>query len=228
MPTAELIVSQPGRRTRRVETSLKLISIGRKDDNTVALPGDQSVSRYHAVIKQQPDGFWLIHLSESSSTLVNDQPVQTTRRLAHGDLICVGGSSTIEFLTRGAGSGDDADDGAAATPPHAPSPNAPPPSAPAADLPTAPAPPVPATPAPASGGFPVGTLVGVVGGLAVVALVAVLLVSFLRPDSGDAASSSDARPSRSSSSNADSGTRADSGADARANDSDAPTPEPPP
>jgi hypothetical protein len=223
MPTAELIVSQPGRRTRRVETSQKLISIGRKDDNTVALPGDANVSRYHAVIKQQADGFWLIHLSESSSTLVNDQPVQTTRRLAHGDLICLGSSSTIEFLTPGAqeGAGDEGRGGnGASAPPPSPSNS---PNANASTPATA-----PAATAPASG-FPVGKVLGVAAGLLVVGLAAVLLISYLRPGSDEATNNNNARAARTSSANSDPSAREDSNARDSARDQrDTPPADTPP
>ena len=199
MPTAQLIVSQPGRPARRVETSQKLISIGRKEDNVVALPGEPSVSRYHAVIRQQPDGFWLIHLSESSSTLVNDQPVQTTRRLSDGDLICLGGSSTIEFRAGGNGrtaapAADAADDSAAPAPPDAPAP-------PSADAPTQPAPPPPR----AAGGFPFLPVLGAVAGLAVVGLAAVLLLTLARP--GADAKSDEGKVNAPPSASADAGPR---------------------
>ncbi|MGH9901261.1 MAG: FHA domain-containing protein, partial [Pyrinomonadaceae bacterium] len=97
MPTAQLIVTQPGQKERRVEISKGLVSIGRKSDNTISLEGDTNVSKYHAVIELRPDGFWLSDLGSSNGTFVNDAPVKSERRLEDGDLICVGGVTTVAF-----------------------------------------------------------------------------------------------------------------------------------
>lgn len=72
------------------------ISIGRAQDNAVCLEGDANVSKYHAVIETQGDELWLSDLGSTNGTTVNGAPVATSRRLEIGDLICVGGESTIE------------------------------------------------------------------------------------------------------------------------------------
>ena len=97
MPIAKLIVSQPGRRTRRVELLTRTTSIGRRPDNTVCLEGDDRVSKYHAVIENRNGEFWLSDLGSSNGTTVNDGAVADQRKLENNDIICIGGGSTLEF-----------------------------------------------------------------------------------------------------------------------------------
>ncbi|MGI8567528.1 MAG: FHA domain-containing protein [Pyrinomonadaceae bacterium] len=97
MPSAQLIVSQPGHGTRKLDVSGALVSIGRKSDNTLCLASDSNVSKYHAVIESRGGEFWLSDLGSSNGTTVNDAAVKAERQLADGDLICFGGTSTIEF-----------------------------------------------------------------------------------------------------------------------------------
>ncbi|HVF50757.1 MAG TPA: FHA domain-containing protein, partial [Pyrinomonadaceae bacterium] len=167
MSKPQLIISQPGQRTRRVAIEKNLVSIGRKTDNTIALEGDTSVSKYHAVIELRADGFWLSDLDSRNGTTVNEQPVKTEHKLTSGDLICVGGKSTVEFLLPATGA------------------DAPPPDAPAAQPAAASSPqpqPTPAPPAPSPeakpGGGSLMIVACVVGGLVLVgALVALLFAT---------------------------------------------------
>jgi pSer/pThr/pTyr-binding forkhead associated (FHA) protein len=94
---ATLIISQPGHRTQRLELMGGVASIGRAAGNAVCLKDDSSVSRYHAVIADRGDGFWLTDLGTRNGTTVNNDPVASEKQLNDGDLICVGGGSTIEF-----------------------------------------------------------------------------------------------------------------------------------
>lgn len=190
MPTAQLIISQPGQKTRRIEVDKKLVSIGRKSDNTVPLEGDANVSKYHAVIESRADGFWVSDLGSSNGTTVNDQPVKTERKLLDGDLIGIGGASTVEFHVDGGPS--------AAPPPEdaPPKPKPPPPpggaaadsavtgaqAATAAAADAAPPPPEAQKP----GGMSTTLIVGVVGGLLMLgALVAVLFGTGVLGSSGE-------------------------------------------
>jgi hypothetical protein len=67
------------------------LTLGREPDNTVALPGDNTASRKHAVVMPSASGGWEIADSGSSNgTFVNGQRIQAPTPLAHGDEIAVG------------------------------------------------------------------------------------------------------------------------------------------
>jgi hypothetical protein len=67
------------------------LTLGREPDNTVALPGDNTASRKHAVVMPGASGGWEIADSGSSNgTFVNGQRIQAPTPLAHGDEIAVG------------------------------------------------------------------------------------------------------------------------------------------
>jgi hypothetical protein len=100
MPNATLIIVQPGHPTRKVRISDEPASIGRALDNVVCLDGDSNVSRYHAEIEARGGDFRVVDLGSSNGTTVNDEPVEFERPLREGDLICVGGSTVIEFRLR--------------------------------------------------------------------------------------------------------------------------------
>lgn len=169
MPNATLIINQPGHATREIQLSDGVVSIGRALDNTLCLDGDTNVSRYHAVIEAREDGFWLSDLGSSNGTTLNDTPVESERRLKDGDLICVGGASTIDvLLNQTPPQLSKAPDGAA----HGPLPVEP---AIAPDVAAA-APPVPVQPAP-GGPSPILLIAGVSTGLLLTAVVAIFLIS---------------------------------------------------
>ena len=94
---AMLTISQPGQGTREVKVSGPVTLIGRALDNAVCLEEDTDVSRYHAAIKARSDGFWLSDLGSRNGTTVNGDPVASERELHDGDLICIGGASTVGF-----------------------------------------------------------------------------------------------------------------------------------
>ena len=100
MPNAILIIIQPDENPREVEVSGDVVSIGRALDNTICIEGDTNVSRYHAEIVARDGGFWVTDLGSSNGTTVNDEPVEFERKLQDGDVINVGGASTIEFYLR--------------------------------------------------------------------------------------------------------------------------------
>ncbi len=67
------------------------LTIGREPDNAIALPGDNTASRKHAVVMPGTSGGWEIADSGSSNgTFVNGQRIQAPTPLAHGDEIAVG------------------------------------------------------------------------------------------------------------------------------------------
>lgn len=66
------------------------VTIGRADENTITLDGDEYASGHHARIEAGRDGIWLHDLHSTNGTSVNDQPVEGRRRLHEGDLVRVG------------------------------------------------------------------------------------------------------------------------------------------
>lgn len=152
-----------------MEVTGGVTSIGRADANVVCLKDDSDVSRYHAVIAARGDDFWLSDLGARNGTTVNDEAVVSERKLRDGDLICLGGGSTIEFCSPGARAGEET---SAAVSTQSPSASRGAKAAPEREAPvTAPASPEPRQ----SGGSPLVAVLGVVGGLALTALVIGLL-----------------------------------------------------
>src|SRR5688572_25285743 len=72
--------------------------LGRGEDCTIQIP-DHSVSRRHARIEQEPDGYYVADLQSTNGTFVNDEPV-TNRKLHDGDYLRVG-NCIFRFLTGG-------------------------------------------------------------------------------------------------------------------------------
>ena len=72
-------------------------TLGRASDNTVAVPGDSNVSRYHAEIEQRGEDHYLIDLGSSNGTTVNGEKFSGERLLREGDQIVLGGSAKMEF-----------------------------------------------------------------------------------------------------------------------------------
>jgi FHA domain/Bacterial Ig domain len=194
MNFAKLIVLQPGRPTQELEILDDRTTIGRAVDNTVALEGDTNVSRYHSEIEKRGDEFYLIDLGSSNGTTVNDEPIGVEHTLQNEDLICVGGSTLIEFHLSDYPwrvENEDYPQPVNAPPPvqsSLPAPqiespvvqgSLPAPAIPPAAIPT-PAIPAAANAAKAGGGISwLFIAVGVGGGLLLVAIVAVLVHSFV-------------------------------------------------
>ena len=97
MSFAKLVIIQPGHASRELKVEDGLVTMGRALDNSIALEDDSNVSRYHAEIERRGDEFWLIELGSSNGTTLNDRTVDSDRQLEDGDLICLGGSTMIEF-----------------------------------------------------------------------------------------------------------------------------------
>ncbi len=64
------------------------VTIGRTDENNIVMPVHQ-VSRRHAIVKWDGEGFAVIDKGSTNGTLVNGEPVQR-RRLRPGDRIGIG------------------------------------------------------------------------------------------------------------------------------------------
>jgi pSer/pThr/pTyr-binding forkhead associated (FHA) protein len=66
------------------------LTVGRGDDNAVALRRDEFASAHHARLEALRDGVWLVDLGSTNGTLVNGARIDGRRRLRSGDLIRVG------------------------------------------------------------------------------------------------------------------------------------------
>jgi hypothetical protein len=71
-------------------------TIGRAFDNTVCID-DSGVSRYHAIIEDRADGFWLSDLGSRNGTTVNGETIISKRKLEDGDSISIGDRAAIVF-----------------------------------------------------------------------------------------------------------------------------------
>lgn len=66
------------------------LTIGRAEDNTLALPGDEFASGHHARIESQRDGVWILDLGSTNGTFVNGARVDGRRKLREGDVVQIG------------------------------------------------------------------------------------------------------------------------------------------
>ena len=81
----KLIHAAAGESFELLETN----SIGRTRESAIAI-ADPRVSRRHALIRRQNDGFWFFDLGSSNGSLLNGRRVTTAQRLKDGDLIQIG------------------------------------------------------------------------------------------------------------------------------------------
>jgi pSer/pThr/pTyr-binding forkhead associated (FHA) protein len=66
------------------------ITVGRADDNALALPGDDFASSHHARIESTRDGVWVVDQSSTNGTLVDGRRIDGRRRLESGDTVRIG------------------------------------------------------------------------------------------------------------------------------------------
>ena len=188
MAKAILIINQPGVGIRQVDFAGEVVSIGRADDNTISIVGDSNVSRYHTIIEARNNGYWVNDLNSSNGTSLNDKPIEIECMLHDGDIINVGGTTKIEFQLveeeKSAGANEsaatsDAVASGMAAPDVAPASGASSSVAAPAAAGVA-APPIAAPAAPAASGSSSGLIImGIVGGIALVAVAVFLLIYFL-------------------------------------------------
>ncbi len=96
MPDARLEVTDAvGRRI--VPVDRQPFTIGRRETNDLRLTGGE-ISRDHAEIVADGDGFAVKDRSSRYGTFVNDEPVTGERRLAHGDRVRLGRSGGAEIV----------------------------------------------------------------------------------------------------------------------------------
>ena len=66
------------------------LTIGRGQDNDVALDDDDFASTQHARVEPRRDGVWLEDIGSTNGTFLNGAQVSRPRRLTPGDVIRVG------------------------------------------------------------------------------------------------------------------------------------------
>lgn len=93
MPKAKLIINN------ETEVTIEdgIVAAGRASDNTIPLVHDSNVSRYHIEIETRGGEFWLVELGSSNGTTVNGEKIYDEKKLADGDVILLGGTSEILF-----------------------------------------------------------------------------------------------------------------------------------
>jgi predicted component of type VI protein secretion system len=94
-PAAVEVWSLSGRVTVVLERPR--MTVGKEQENDIALPGDPTVSQLHAVLERFPPGWCVSDLGSSNGTFVNGERIWAAHRLRHGDEIRVG---TIRLLFR--------------------------------------------------------------------------------------------------------------------------------
>ena len=70
------------------------ITIGRSEENTIALPADEFASARHARIEPLRDGVWIVDLGSTNGTSVNGNRVDRAR-LRDGDRIALGSTEVV-------------------------------------------------------------------------------------------------------------------------------------
>jgi predicted component of type VI protein secretion system len=79
-----------GVRSWRLELAAERSTIGKADENDIALPEDATASHLHAVLERFAAGWCVTDLGSSNGTWVNGERIWASRRLRHGDEIRIG------------------------------------------------------------------------------------------------------------------------------------------
>lgn len=77
--------------------SKTLMRIGRGGDNDIVLM-DREISRHHAEVRAEGEGYVLADLGSTNGTFVNDQRVMRPWRLRDGDQISLAGRASLVFI----------------------------------------------------------------------------------------------------------------------------------
>ena len=96
MPNHKIVIRIAGQPEREMDLDGGA-TVGRAFDNSICID-DSRVSRYHAVIEEHKDGFYLNDLGSINGTSVNGEPVASARRLEDGDVVSVGGAGIVEYF----------------------------------------------------------------------------------------------------------------------------------
>jgi pSer/pThr/pTyr-binding forkhead associated (FHA) protein len=84
-------------RSWRIEIDAPRTTIGKADENDLALSDDPTASGLHAMLEQFSAGWCVTDLGSSNGTWVNGERVTARRRLSDGDTIVIGGTA-IAFV----------------------------------------------------------------------------------------------------------------------------------
>jgi pilus assembly protein CpaF len=91
-----IAVTTPKGNTSQIECTIDNCSVGKSDENLIALQG-WTVAKKHAAIQRKPDGVYVEDLGSSSGTEVNGQKITRHGPLKPGDKIAIAGY-TLEVL----------------------------------------------------------------------------------------------------------------------------------
>jgi hypothetical protein len=80
---------------RRHHLTEPRLTLGRVRDNTIQIPKDSSVSRYHAEITQVGDTYVVKDLNSSNGTLLNGKLIAPSATLVNGDVIRLGETEIV-------------------------------------------------------------------------------------------------------------------------------------
>jgi serine phosphatase RsbU (regulator of sigma subunit)/pSer/pThr/pTyr-binding forkhead associated (FHA) protein len=86
---AEITIQVGDGSRHRFPLDKERVTIGRSRESDILLP-DQWLSRHHAEIRRQGDGFFLLDMGSKNGTLLNGERVEELRRLRQGDVITIG------------------------------------------------------------------------------------------------------------------------------------------
>jgi hypothetical protein len=90
MPQASLTIHSPQAQKQRYRIEKRVINIGRQLNNDIIVE-DKRVSRYHAQIKYQPDGqFVIFDLGSTNGITINNKPHMRQHVLRNGDHFTIG------------------------------------------------------------------------------------------------------------------------------------------
>ena len=96
MAEIKLIITSQGQSSRDLLISTTA-SIGRATDNAICV-NDPSVARYHAMLEQRGNDFWLSDLGSANGTHINGKQIQIESQLKNGDVISLGATTEIRVL----------------------------------------------------------------------------------------------------------------------------------
>jgi pSer/pThr/pTyr-binding forkhead associated (FHA) protein len=86
-----IVLSSPALETNTErELDSTPVTIGRANDNDLAIDADEFASVHHAKIEPRRDGIWLSDLDSTNGTYVNGVKLTRPRKLSPGDVIRVG------------------------------------------------------------------------------------------------------------------------------------------
>jgi hypothetical protein len=85
-----VVRSQVLKNGRSFPTGPVPLTLGRAEDNDVALSKDEFASAHHARIESQRDGVWILDLGSTNGTFVNGKRLDGRRLLKEGDVVQIG------------------------------------------------------------------------------------------------------------------------------------------